>query len=362
MKKTLLLFFIFISFHSYGQTPFTLADFYTNNPDLDKKVDEVFNSLDEEAQIAQMIIGSAGELGKPEAVVKKLVQGNKIGGLIFLKGEKATHTAFVNELNSIAKQNNQLPLLYSIDAEPSLLKTRIKGSNPVPETIDIKTEQACDSVTQIINQELHDIGIQHNYAPVIDISPNNAAIKKRSFGDRATTLALSKTFIKTSQANQIVATAKHFPGHGLVQGDTHKQSVYIDGDMQELDMYPPMIDAGVLTIMVAHITVQNNPLYDTKGLPSTCSRNIVTDLLKDQLGFEGIVITDALNMMKAISVVKDGPLLASKAGCDLLLMPIDEIGTLNAIKNEIQKDEAYKKQVHESVKKILRLKICLGMI
>ena len=89
---------------------------------------------------------------------------------------------------------------------------------------------------------------------------------------------------------------KHFPGHGRVAGDTHKKLVYIDGELTELGLYPPMIEAGVLSIMVGHIAVENNDKYSTDGAPATLSPTIVNDLLRDELGFKGIIITDAMNM------------------------------------------------------------------
>lgn len=114
--------------------------------------------------------------------------------------------------------------------------------------------------------------------------------------------------------------------------------------------------------MVAHITVRNNEKYGTDGLPSTCSRTIVNDLLKEELGYKGLIITDAMNIMKAVTIIDNAPLLASKAGCDVLLMPIDEKETIDSILAEMKKDEAYKEQVYDSVKKIVRMKICLGLL
>jgi len=96
-------------------------------------------------------------------------------------------------------------------------------------------------------------------------------------------------------------------------------------------------------------------------LPSTLSRGIVTDLLRNELGYEGLILTDALNIMKAVTIHKDAPLLASKAGCDILLMPQDEDAVIASILKEIKSNPAYKKQVHESVRRVLRMKVCAGL-
>ena len=131
--------------------------------------------------------------------------------------------------------------------------------------------------------------------------------------------------------------------------------------MKEVENYIPLIKDEVLSIMVAHLAIRNNNTYNTNGLPSTCSKKIVTHLLKDSLGFKGIIITDAMNMGGVVNVSHNG-LKAAQAGCDQLLMPVDEKEVLFDILSEIQKDENFKKSVYESVKKIIRMKICLGLI
>lgn len=355
-------FFCLVGTSMKGQT-IQLTDFYKYNAETAQQTDVIFQSMTDAERVAQMIVTSAGELGKPDTTVIRLAAENKIGGIVFLKGTEENHKKMIDSLDAIGRSIGSLPLLYSIDAEPSLYNGRLKGTEPLMNTIDIKSVEQCDSIASIINANLLEMGFRQNFAPVADISPNNEAIKNRSFGaDKDTVIELCTQFIETTQNQGIIATAKHFPGHGLVKGDTHKKSVYIDGPLQELDVYPPLIEAGVLSIMMAHITITNNPEYNTNGLPASCSRNIVTGLLKDQLGFKGLIITDALNIMKAVTIIDNAPLLASKAGNDMLLMPIDETQTIQSIIDEMDKDPLYKQQVYQSVKKIIRLKLYLGLI
>ncbi len=364
MNKSFLVVAIAFIFYAplFGQSV-RLQDFYDYNPVIENRTDEIFAELSDTARVAQMIVTSAGELGKPDAEVLDLARENKLGGIVFLKGTKVSHKNLIDKINTINDSINGIPMIYSIDAEPSLFNGRLQGSEPVMNTIDIKTIHQSDSIARIINDQLLDIGFRQNFAPVADISPENEAIKNRSFGaDKDSVITLCTQFIKTTQEQGIIATAKHFPGHGLVKGDTHKKSVYIDGPLQELDVYPPLIEAGVISIMMAHITIKNNKKYDTKGLPASCSKNIVTGLLKDTLGFKGLIITDALNIMKAVTIIDNAPLLASKAGNDMLLMPIDETKTIHSILNEMEKDSEYRTQVHQSVKKIIRLKLYLGLM
>lgn len=364
MRNLLFLLFTFTSISITAQTQkFTLHDFYNYDAELEFVVDSIFHTLDDRQKVAQMIISSAGELGKPMTTVKKLAEQDAIGGVVFLKGDKKTHTESIATLNAISAKNKTLALLFSMDAEPSLFASRIKGAKDVGKTIDIKTEEQSDKVVNVINTELREIGVHHNYAPVLDISANNEAIKSRSYGsDKEQVIQLANQFIQCTQEGGIIATAKHFPGHGLVKGDTHKQSVYIDGPLQEVDNYKPIIEDGVISIMIAHITIQNNEKYNTDGLPASCSRKIITGLLKEEMGFKGVIISDALNIMKAVTILDNAPLLASKAGCDLILMPQNEEKVIASILAEMKKDPSYQKQVVQSVKKVLRMKVCGGVI
>ena len=254
-----------------------------------------------------------------------------------------------------------LPLIFSADAEPTLVNRKIIGSQKVPYTNTIHTIDSVKIIASIISEDLNKIGINQNYAPVIDASPNKV-VSNRSFGlNMDTVISFSNKFINTTQTRNIIATAKHFPGHGYVKGDTHKELIFIDGEMKEVENYIPLIQSGVISIMVAHLAVKNNEEYNTFGLPSTCSRNIVTNLLKDSLGFEGLIVTDALNMGGVANLENNG-LKAAEAGCDQLLMPLDEEKVLLNILELIEKDQAFRNEIYNSVKKIIRLKICLGKL
>lgn len=367
-KITLLISLSFISCSSGGEQKkagnhqFSLSDFYSDNYELDRRVSKIFDGLDTRVRIAQLIVTSAGTNGKPTPVVENLIRKQSVGGVLLLGGDKITLINLASQFDSLAHASGILPLLYSADAEPSLINRKIKGTQAVPNTIDLLTESSSDSVAGMIAQELLSMKIRHNFAPVLDISPDNVAITNRAFGsDRDQVVALAGAFIRRTQQEQIVATAKHFPGHGLISGDTHHRLVTIDGIMEEVPNYQPLIDLGVMSIMVGHIAVINNEMYDTDGLPSSCSRVIVTDLLKKKLGFKGIVITDAMNM-GALKQIDNASLKAVEAGCDMILMEPDEIRLLEAIFAKYNEDEDFKEQVDNSVRKIIRLKVCLNLM
>ena len=269
---------------------YNIADFYDSVPELDSKVKMIFNELTDHQRVAQMIIQAAGRLGKPDDVIDDLIEKKSLGGVLLLNGTKDDFKRKIKHFDSLTEINGLLPLVYSADAEPSLINRKIEGTTPVPKTIELKSLNENERVAEIISKDLLDIGIQYDYAPVLDIGHENAAIKNRSYGNsKDSVVMLTTSFVETLQKNGIAATVKHFPGHGLVTGDTHSQLVYIDGPMQEVTLYEPLIKAGVLSIMVGHIAVKNNPDYDSEGLPASCSRKIVTDLLRNQMGFKGII-------------------------------------------------------------------------
>ncbi len=340
-----------------------LEDFFKQNSLLDYKVDSLFTLLTEQERVAQMIVAAAGKGGKDDATVRGLIANDFVGGVILMKGKKEEHKQRIESFNRIAAKEENIPLLYSMDAEPSLLKGRNEGGPKLGDTYKIKTREACDSIAKIIDQELLYLGVRQNFAPVVDISIDNAAIKKRSFGSDPTQVVdLCKQFITTTQNDGIIATAKHFPGHGLVTGDTHKQSVYINGELKELQNYAPLIKHGVLSIMVAHIVVRNNPPYETGGLPASLSRVIITNLLRKELGFRGLIVTDALGGMSAVAKYKKSALMASRAGSDLILMPDEVEFSVNSILAAMKQDDKYRQQVYQSVRRILRVKFCLGLL
>lgn len=360
MKKIIFSALLIASAQLYAQR-FSLSDFYIYDARLEQLTDSIFETLNDTARVGQMIIPAAGGHGKPTEHLNMLIQKNYVGGILLLNGTKEGFTEMVKQFNTANSNAGGLPMLYSADAEPSLIGYKIKNCAPVKKANLMVSREEVRMFAASICNDLKDIGINYNYAPVVDMSPNEA-ITYRSFGNNSDTAQIwSRIFIEETQKRGIVATAKHFPGHGYVVGDTHKQLVYIDGEMQEVGNYIPLIKAGVLSIMVAHIAIKNNEKYNTHDMPSTVSRNIVTGLLKEEMNFKGLVVTDAMNM-GGVASIPNCELKAAQAGCDLLLMPVNEEKAVLDILNELNKDENFKQEIYASVRKIIRLKICLGII
>jgi beta-N-acetylhexosaminidase len=278
-----------------------------------------------------------------------------------LNGTKEEFSSWIKDFESNNAKFGNLPFLYSADAEPSLVNRKIIGSTPVKKANELKNVDEVIACAKTISADLNALGINYNFSPVVDMSPNTT-VGFRSFGAvPANIIPWSDAFIQETQRNNIIATAKHFPGHGLVTGDTHKALQVIDGEMKEIGNYPTLIANGVLSIMVAHIAVQNNVKYDTKGLPSTCSEKIVTELLKDSLGFKGLIVTDAMNMGGVVNVPQAN-FKAINAGCDIVLMPLDAKKAHQEILTAYRTNKEFKKKVDEAAKKVIRMKIAMGLL
>ena len=343
------------------QTEFELQDFLKENKDLDAAVEKVFASLDDTAIVAQLIMPAVGRLGQEKATIDQHIKDRIIGGVLMLNGTKEGFTSWITDFEKQNATYGNLPFLYSADAEPSLVNRKIMGSTIVKKANELKSIEEVRTCAQTISKDLNDIGINYNFSPVVDMSPN-ATVGFRSFGAvPANIIPWSGAFIEETQAQGIVATAKHFPGHGLVSGDTHKALQVIDGELKEIQNYPPLIAQGVLSIMVAHIAVQNNSKYNTNGLPSTCSKAIVTDLLKTEMGYKGLIVTDAMNMGGVVAV-PEAAYKAVAAGCDIVLMPVDAQKAHTELLAHYRKDAAFKAQVDAAAKKVIRMKIALGLL
>lgn len=343
------------------QELFSLSSFYAKNSNLDQAVENYFKSMDDTAKVAQTLMPAMGRLGQPTETIFRLVRERKIGGILMLNGTKEQFKSWIDSINTINKTIGAAPFLYSADAEPSLVNRKIIGSKTVKKANELATIEEVRECAKTIAEELKAIGINYNFAPVVDMSPNKT-VGWRSFGAvPENIIPWSDAFIQETQKNGVIATAKHFPGHGLVSGDTHKSLQAIDGELKEIKNYPSLIENNVLSIMVGHLAVVNNPKYNTNGLPATLSKTIVTDLLRKEMNFNGIIVTDALNM-GGVASVPNCDRKAIEAGCDIALMPVNTDKAFKDILEKYKTDNAFKQQVDASVKRIIRLKISLGLI
>jgi len=341
-----------------GQSSMSIQNYFEDIPFLEQLVDQQFSKLSDHQKIAQLIMPAMGRLGFPKEKIFRLVQEQKIGGILMLNGTKEEFKTWIKEINNKNKQLNTPPFLYSADAEPSLINRKITGTKTVKKASEITSIKEAQQVGELIAKELKEIGINYNFAPVVD-QVSNKTVGYRGFGTNPENIVpFSKAFIDEMQNNNIIATIKHFPGHGLVVGDTHKSLLYIDGELQEIPNFKELIDQKVASVMIGHLAVRNNKKYNTNDLPATVSPEIITKLLRNELKFKGIIITDAMGM-GGVANVKNSSVLAIQAGCDILLMPKDVDQAHAELLKKYQNDRDFQKQVDESVKRILRMKIII---
>jgi len=334
-------------------------------------VDSIFNRMSEDERLGQLMwIRAHSNLGPDHvAKVEKLIKEFQVGGLTFFQGTPEVQAELTNRYQKLSKR---VPLIISMDAEWGLGMRLKESAISFPRQLmlgAIQDNRLIYEMGREVARQCRRIGVRFNFAPVADVNnnPNNPVINTRSFGeDRYNVAAKSYQYMMGLQDEGVLACAKHFPGHGDTDVDSHLDLPVILHSMERLDsieLFPfkVLIEQGVGSIMVAHLDV---PAIDsTPNFPTTLSRKAVTDLLKNKLGFEGLVVTDALEMKGVAKYYKSGEVEAKAllAGNDALLLPKDLGDAFKAIKEYLRSGKLDSVQVAESVKKNLRTKYRLGL-
>lgn len=328
-----------------------LSDFFLNDSALNQSVNRWYKSLSPTAQAGQLIMPAWSTVYDFE-LLKTLIKNQTVAGFMVLNKE------FTPEKIAILKAENPntVPLFVSIDAEPSLLKYRFNKPVYEKETQDLKSVADIKMVTINIADDLKRFGMNVNFAPVYDLGINESVIGTRAFSNDPEIVQASANLMALGfmQAN-IMPTAKHFPGHGLVSGDTHLELQTITSPLNEITQFKSAIKAQIPIIMVGHLAVKNET-YDTTGLPATLSTIMMKDLLREALGFKGLIITDALNML-AVNEIEDADLKALIAGADIVLMPHDAERLNQKIQALMAEDTDLAREIEQKIKRVLRLKL-----
>ena len=332
-------------------------------------VDSVFNSLTIEQRIGQLFMVAAYS-NKDQAHVDQitnLVSNYNIGGLIFFQGGPVRQALLTNHYQAKAKT----PLLISIDAEWGLAM-RLDSTMRFPRQMTLGALQdnalIYDMGTEIARQ-CKRLGIHINFAPVVDVNnnPSNPVINNRSFGEsKQAVTAKGIAYMKGLQDHGVLANAKHFPGHGDTDADSHKALPIVKhsrAEMDTLELFPfkGLIANGLGSMMVAHLFI---PSYDTtKNTASTLSRAVVTECLQNDLCFQGLIFTDALNMKGVSSFFEPGivDVKALLAGNDVLLFSEDVPRAILEIKKAVLKNEISQQEIDRRVKKVLSTKYWAGL-
>jgi len=343
--------------------------FYEETPAAKRWVKKKFRKLSKDQRIAQLMIVRAHSNLGPDHVAQVVEQIKKynVGGLCFFQGGPVRQAQLTNMYQSIAKT----PLMISIDAEWGL-GMRLDSVISYPRQLmmgAIPDARLIYAFGKAVGEQCKRMGIQVNYAPDVDVNNNplNPVINDRSFGEDKYKVALfGVQYMKGLQDMGVMATAKHFPGHGDVSVDSHHDLPVINKSRAELDnleLYPfnELIKAGVGSIMTAHLWI---PAIDTTtNLPSSLSYRNVTGILRDDLHFKGISFTDALEMQGVAKFFPkgDASVMSLIAGNDMLCLPGDIPGSIAKVKEAIKDGKLTWDDINAKVKKVLLAKYHLGL-
>ena len=339
------------------------------SPEGNKWVDSVYNAMTLEEKFGQLFMVAAYS-NKDSAhynAIDKLIQENKIGGLIFFQGGPVRQAKLTNRFQSKSK----IPLFIGIDAEWGL-GMRLDSTYRYPWNMTLGAIQDMKLLEKVgvqMGEQSKRLGLQFNFAPVLDINtnPKNPIIGFRSFGeDKFKVTERAIALMKGVQSQGVFSTGKHFPGHGDTETDSHKSLPTINFSKERLfdvEFYPykKMFHEGLSSVMVAHLNVSS--LESRSNYPSSISYNVVTDILQKELGFKGLIFTDALNM-KSVSNFKlpsEINFEAFMAGNDVLLFPVDVSSAIEKFKLAYSLNLFTDERLAFSVKKILKFKYKAGL-
>ncbi len=335
-------------------------------------VDSTLASLSLEEKIGQMFSAFSYTLyvsqDHPDfEYIAHLVRSGKVGGVMFSKGDVYEAAMLANRLQRLAK----VPLLISADMEWGV-SMRIDRATEFPYNMAIAATRKPDYAFQVayaIAEEARALGIHQNYAPSVDLNsnPRNPVINTRAFSENvALTNQMATAFIKGTQAGGLIATAKHFPGHGDTDIDSHKDLPVLPFErarLQALELKPfrRAIEQGVISVMVGHLALPKISLSDK--IPATLSPEVITKILREELGFNGLVVTDAMGMqgVKKNFEVGEAAVRAVLAGNDMILMSPNIQAAQSALLKAVQDKRIDVGRIDTSVRKILALKEWLGL-
>ena len=364
----LLLVFIVCSTSYGGNTKsFGLAD--TSTQAAQHWVDSVMNSLTLREKIAQLFMVAAYSNRDQEHVdeIMELVTEQRIGGLCFFQGGPVRQANLTNQYQQAAN----VPLLISMDAEWGL-GMRLDSAISYPRQMMLGAMADNRLIYHMgadIAKQLKRLGVHINFAPVIDVNnnPQNPVINTRAFGEeREAVTQKGLAYMLGLQDNGVLASAKHFPGHGDTDTDSHKDLPFLNHSRERIDsleLYPfsKLIQNGVASVMVGHMEIP--ALEREKRLASSLSKNIVTNLLSHELGFNGLVITDALNMKGVSEYYKPVELnyLALEAGNDIILFPSEVKESISKIEKEVKRGRFPKEEIERRCRKVIEAKYRVGL-
>ncbi|MGZ5247020.1 MAG: glycoside hydrolase family 3 protein, partial [Flavitalea sp.] len=355
----------FLTFHSFSQT--------FSRPSAERWADSVMRTLNQDEKIAQLMIIRVSGFDADRKVVfydqqvLEAIRKYNIGAVCLFQGGPLRQASVINAFQSAAKT----PILVTIDGENGV-GMRFDSVMGLPRQMMLGAVQDPNIIYRygrVVGEQCKRIGIHLNYAPVVDINnnPSNPVINDRSFGeDKFLVARYGLLYMQGMQSVGVMASAKHFPGHGDVGVDSHYDLPVITKSRKALDSlelytFRKMIEGGVGSVMVAHLNIPS--IDNTQNRASSVSKKVIADLLQKQLKFKGLTLTDGMEMKAVTKYYEKGELSAESlvAGNDMLCLPEDIPGSIEAIKTAIRKKRLSWKDIDNKVKKVLVAKYQLGL-
>lgn len=372
MKRLFYLFPFLILFLVSGfQNPTKNPTEKSGISEADQWVNSIFDAMTPDERLGQlMMIRAHSDKGpKHIASVEKLIKDYHVGGLCFFQGTPEKQVQLINQYQQL---NRHVPMMISMDAEWGLGMRFKKDGMSFPKSMmlgAIQDNRLIYDMGKEVARQLRRVGVHINFAPVVDVNnnPNNPVINTRSFGeDRYNVAAKSYMYMMGLQDGNVMACAKHFPGHGDTDVDSHYDLPIIAHDRNRLDSiellpFRVLAQHGLQSMMIAHLQVP--AIDDRPNTPTTLSSNAIDTILKKEMRFDGLIFTDGLGMKGVTKHHQPGEVEAKAlmAGNDVLLLPEDVGAAFKAIKQYIAEGKLSQAKVDASVKKILRAKYNLGL-
>ncbi len=362
--------------------PCLLIVFFSNNEIFSQKiysrsnpekqeawVDSVFESMTPEERLGQLFMVAAYS-NRDEAhyqQIDELIMKHHIGGLIFFQGGPGRQATLTNRYQKLAK----VPLWLAMDAEWGV-GMRLDSTFDFPKQMTlgaIQDDRWIYEMGKEVAHQFHALDMHLNFAPVVDVNvnPKNPVIGYRSFGeDKENVARKGRAYMRGMQDQHIIANAKHFPGHGDTDTDSHLDLPVINHSrdrMDSVELYPfkKLMADSLMSVMVAHLQI---PAYDpSQNTPTTLSKKVATELLRDELKFDGLVLTDAMNMQGVAKYYEPGEadVRALMAGNDVILFPLDVPKAIVQIQRALKKKDLTQESLDERIKKVLRAKYWVGL-
>ncbi len=353
---------------------FSMDNFPKKTPSATEReafwADSIYNALTERERIGQLIVlrAHSDKDATYEDAVEKNIRDFAVGGICFFQGTPERQAFLTNKYQNAAR----LPLFVSMDAEWGLGMRLKESTVSFPKQLmlgAIRDNQLIYEMGREIARQCLRLGVQMNFAPDVDINNNaaNPVINDRSFGEnRLNVTAKAFQYMRGLQDGGVMACAKHFPGHGDTDVDSHHDLPTIahsTARLDSLELFPFRVLAqhGIGSMMIAHLSV---PAIDaTLNMPTTLSERAITGLLRKSIGFDGLIITDAMGMKGVTKYFEPGQadVRALVAGNDIILLPEDVAKTVPAVEKALAGGVLDKKQFEESVRRVLRAKYKYGL-